>query len=678
MIQAVTDSALQSQLTQYAEDFQELLGRHNELTRRHEQLKASQDRLVLAGDVLAQRNSSNGDLCFALDARGHLLATSDRLRDLLAWDPSQPATWAQFLTPENQVQLEGLLSRLGQARQPTVEHTTILLHPAGDPHGAHRFELTSLLHPVGDDWQVIGHLNDTPGYGAQTGDAPRQTPRHSNVQQGFMVTDSQGRILTMDAALSALTGYVAADFQGQNFGLILPGQDESALDATFWRALQKKGFWHGETAIVKKSGQLVRQWLSATAVKDHLNRATAFVFSFLDMAQMLSAERTVLDSAYHDALTGLPCLPLFQDLTHERIARAWRGGPRVTLLYIALDHLQWIKDIDGQGCADAVVMATSNRLQEQIRGCDMVARAGFDRFVVLLLGPRSEAELVNIAARMTDSLAAPIVIRKKSVVIHVRIGSARFPQEGIDAPMLLAHAEAQVLLNQPAVCPTVFLENEFNQALSRQELHLAFQPHGKTGSNDSTGISCEAQARWQHPLLGDLAWQDFSEQAAPDHASVNVGIWILKNAGEQLAVWQSQGIHGLTVVINIGPAHLRSDAFTAALIDVTSHTRLSDNWLELTLGAAQNPQFPGIDVNYLRALRTFGVRVSMRNTPVNNTLAQQDRRVPSTTEDLDAQSVQEVTRLDLTDTGEQRVTRTFRKAAPLSAPALYQWVIEQI
>lgn len=166
----------------------------------------------------------------------------------------------------------------------------------------------------------------------------------------------------------------------------------------------------------------------------------------LTATEVQRAVRTLHDTVCHDELTGLPNPFFFSELVDERITQALHGGARFSLMHIALHRLQWIRDVDGADCADAAVMAAGTRLQAQIRGCDLLARVGYDKFVILVSGPGTDANLDEIEKRIALTLALPIPFHKKNIVLRARIGRARFPQEGIDVATLLTHAEAALEL----------------------------------------------------------------------------------------------------------------------------------------------------------------------------------------------------------------------------------------
>ena len=685
-----TNAAMSLQLIQYAEDFQELLGRHNDLLLNHENLRATHTKLTVAGDILSNRRHSVDTLCIVVDHEGRIQCASDSARSLLGLDKDQNISFQQLLAPFHHAHGALMLSNMNGSPDTNFEHTELTLYPAGDPEKARLLEVMHLTVSAKTGARAYLLMRDLSDKIAGDIDSQRSLELHQNVHQGLMITNADGDIMAIDPHLSTVTGQLTADVQGKNFSALLLAQNETADKAGFWNSLQRKGEWHGEADTFQIKGGTVRHWLSVTAVKDDAEQTCSYVWAFSDIDRLLSAERILLDTACHDPLTGLANLALFRSLADERITRAWRGGARITLIYVELDGLQWIKDVDGDACADSVVVASSIRIQEQIRGCDSIARAGFDKFTILLIGPTTESDLINIETRLKDALAMPIPFRKKTLGIRAHIGRARFPQDGIDTAMLLTNAETALKQSHQIISTEHFMETLFTQALARKELYVAYLPHFSS-EDPSQLLACEVQLRWNHPLLGNIAWQDFCEHESARCTNVAANIWALKTACETLVSWHAGALGEVTMVLNITPFQLRSATFTNALVEALKNTRINPNSLELTLSEAQNLKFPGIDVNYLRELRKLGVKVSIRTSHVNRIDLTQtvmppktrlpiERRIALSTPlalELIQDRLTAITRFELVGNHEELITLTYRKGQAMQGSTFHNWALNQ-
>ena len=157
---------------------------------------------------------------------------------------------------------------------------------------------------------------------------------------------------------------------------------------------------------------------------------------------MRKAERFILANVDHDPETGLPNPELFHALVSNKIASAWRGGLRVTVLSIALDRLKWLRETEDSSVSQALLLIASERLQVATRGCDKIAQSGDGHFLALLTGVRNGTELGAITERIVRALSEPYVAGKQKLLTSCSIGCAMFPQDGVDAADLISHAES--------------------------------------------------------------------------------------------------------------------------------------------------------------------------------------------------------------------------------------------
>lgn len=441
------ESSLQRQLAQYAEDFQELVGRHHDLARRHEKLKASHAQLAEAREVLGTLNPTSHEQCLVINRHGDILHATDAARALFLLDKGTVWKLQQVVAPFHQGHLDIMLAGLADgSHSPAFEQAQYFLYPGGDPAQARLFAVSCLSLPDGDNTCMCWILRDLSS-GAQTDtDTDRMFKLVMSRHQGALVTDPDGQVIAADGVFARHTGYTSEELLGAMPAMFQSGHGNLMGHSAFWDDLKSHGYWQGEVATVVKNGQSLSQWMSVTAIKDTAAETVAYIVLLSNQEMMLSAERSLLDAVYHDTLTGLPNQALFQDLAERKLCAASRSGSGATLLAVALDRLQWIHDTEDHGMSEAVLLTVSERLQEAIRGCDILARTGHDRFAILLAGLEQESDLTLMATKVIKALSAPILLRKQKLVMGGSVGCARFPQDGGDASRLAEHADMAMLL----------------------------------------------------------------------------------------------------------------------------------------------------------------------------------------------------------------------------------------
>ena len=151
-------------------------------------------------------------------------------------------------------------------------------------------------------------------------------------------------------------------------------------------------------------------------------------------------------SAGLDALTDLPNRALLLDRFAHAIASAKRRGTRVALLFLDLDSFKQINDTFGHAVGDEALKVVARCLASSVRETDTVSRHGGDEFVILLPEVSRPADAVQVAEKVIESLRTPTRIDGHEIVLSASIGISLYPDDGVDANMLIDRADAAMYL----------------------------------------------------------------------------------------------------------------------------------------------------------------------------------------------------------------------------------------
>lgn len=112
------------------------------------------------------------------------------------------------------------------------------------------------------------------------------------------------------------------------------------------------------------------------------------------------------------------------------------------------------------------------------------------------------------------------------------------------------------------------MEGDLRQALERKEFRLAYQPIVQLQGGRIAGF--ESLLRWEHPEYGLTRPDSFLEIATELGLMEGIGEWCLREACQQLKVWQVEfpRVRPLTVSVNLSVRQLMQGDVTSLIGDV--------------------------------------------------------------------------------------------------------------
>lgn len=378
-----------------------------------------------------------------------------------------------------------------------------------------------------------------------------------------------------------------------------------------------------ELAIRKKDGTVAWVLQNLKLVEVEEASKVWIEAAMFDVTEQRDAAQRMEYQAYHDGLTSLPNQSLAVDRLNIALARAKRRRRPVAVMIIDLDHFELINTTFGHGLADRVLREVANRLATAVRDEDTVCRFGSDEFMVILAELSNETDAAIAAQRILDSISRSVQIDGQSIDVKASIGISVSPSDGSVAETLIKDATTAMFqakergrnmfrfhvpeLNARAL-ERASLVASLRRALARNEFELHYHPE----VNVQTGrIDCvEALVRWRHPDVGLVAPADFLPAAEQGNLDGQIGRWVINEACRQAKTWQSEGMTGFRMAVNLSARQFHDRELQSILGDAVADARLDPSALELEIAEATLAR-SGRANDVLLMLKDFGARVAV-------------------------------------------------------------------
>ena len=219
---------------------------------------------------------------------------------------------------------------------------------------------------------------------------------------GMVVADLQTRILQVNPAFCAITGYSAAELVGTSFHR-LTHPDDIPRDSELVEALRSGEIdnYQREKRYLRASGEPVWVSVNGTLVRDSDGEPMQLLAQVVDVSERRALERQLRHLADHDPLTGLLNRRGLEAELEQHVAHVARYGDRGALLVLDLDHFKVVNDTMGHSAGDQVIVSVAGLLLRRMRASDTIARVGGDEFAILL--PEADADSAQRVAEMIVS-----------------------------------------------------------------------------------------------------------------------------------------------------------------------------------------------------------------------------------------------------------------------------------
>ena len=398
----------------------------------------------------------------------------------------------------------------------------------------------------------------------------------------------------VNPAFERISGYSAEEVLGRDSRFMgAPGLDNDERARLRAAVLARRG----ERVVFRncrKNGEIFWNELAITPVHDEYGAVTHFIGIINDVTASKQRTDDLEHEVNHDALTGLASRNLMWDRLEQALHLALRNKTMVATVLVDLDGFKQINDTHGHEAGDEVLVAVARRLQSAVRDVDTVARLSGDEFVLILTNQPSLRFTVNMAERLRQSLAQPVLFDGTEIAVSASMGAAIYPHDGTTPFELVRAADAAMYHTKARGKGDLYffsedmksssdarqrMEAQLRVALERDELVVLFQPRYCMRSGRL--LALEALVRWRHPEHGMLLPAEFLPDAEENGLILPIGERVLDGACHLLDELRQRRLDDVAVSLNASYREYSQPGYVARLGERLNAFQLPPRCLEV-------------------------------------------------------------------------------------------------
>lgn len=474
--------------------------------------------------------------------------------------------------------------------------------------------------------------------------------------EAIIITNEKGKILDVNSAFTAATGYDKEEVLGEDPNVMNSGKHDKKFFEHFWRMLKDTGQWQGEIWDRRKNGEIFPKWLSVSALTDKKGKTTHYVGIFTDITKMKQTEEYIQYLSDYDTLTGLPNRNLFIDRLKQAILHASRNDKIAAVMFLNLDRFKIINDTLGHGAGDQLLSFIAKRITENVRESDTVARLSGDEFIISVSNLLNVQGASVVSEKIISSVSKPFTIKGHELFISCSLGIALYPHDGKEVEVLMKNADTAMHhakehgknnyqffseeMNVKAF-ERLTMESSMRKALENEEFIVYYQPKINIEKNKVIGM--EALVRWQHPELGIVSPAKFIPLAEETGLIVPLGEYVLRKACKFNRHLQINGFEPMIVSVNLSALQFnnRSQLITV-LKSALDDSGLHPKYLELELTESIIMQDAEYIIESLSKIKEMGIFLSIDDFGTGYSSLSYIKRFPIDTLKIDRSFVKDI------------------------------------
>ncbi len=425
-----------------------------------------------------------------------------------------------------------------------------------------------------------------------------------NTREGVWIANKDRDIEMINIAYSEITGFHEQEVLGKCFKILKEDGRNYEVESLIWQEVVKSGFWRGEVWTVTSQGEKVSIDLSVTKVTTEHNFTgqvdVKYVGLMTDVTARKQNEQSLHQLATRDQLTGLPNRTLFIEYIKHSITTIQSNNPHFAVMFIDLDNFKKVNSSIGLLQGDKLIKMVAGRLQHNLDCSLTLARLGGDEFALLipshLCGVSPTYFIKKVISEIQSCFVNTFRMEDNEINMTTSIGVAIYPNHGTKSDELMRCADTA--LNRVKISgrndALVFdhimdditadklnIESELVAALNKNELTVYYQPLYNSHQHRIYGF--EALVRWQSPVRGLVAPDQFIHIAEQNGLIRSIDFFVLDEAFRAVRRWLEAGVMRGRISVNISSVNFQQADFVPKIKELVKNSNGLCEYIELEL-----------------------------------------------------------------------------------------------
>ena len=338
--------------------------------------------------------------------------------------------------------------------------------------------------------------------------------------------------------------------------------------------------------------------------------------------ELLNQKEQMEFIAHHDVLTGLPNRLNLYNYLQRLIHDAIRSSERFAVIFIDLDYFKHINDTLGHDVGDGLLQQVAECLKVHVRFSDLVARLGGDEFVLVFNGIDDDEKLLAFIEKVLNLFKQSWQVDEHVLKITCSIGVAIYPDDAKSIKELMTNADVAMYNSKgsgrngfsfftPQIDHKMHQEMQLTQdmplAIKRGDFELFYQP--KVDARSERVIGTEALIRWNHPERGLIQPSEFIGLAESTGFIMELGRWVIDEAGCALAYLEKLGHKDVHISINVSPRQFQNADLYSLLKQTINKYGVNPKLFHIEITERLMMEFVENNIKKLEKIKQLGVSI---------------------------------------------------------------------